>query len=163
MKSRQGLCFVVIFVVMLGVAAGNAQSIPTGLDKLIEEGVKERLLANEQSAIANLKVIASAATLYQLDNNKLPQKLADLGQGKPAYIDEVLASGAKNGFKFEIIESNDACFLVVAYPDPQVPANRSGIHSFCMMKDGAVRLDKEAKRVESCESCSGLPEYKLAE
>jgi hypothetical protein len=136
------------------------------IDKFIEGAEKDRILSNEESAATNLRTVCSASNLYYHYYNRYPKNLAELGKqtgSMPPFIDGILATGIRQGYKFEIVDTNNSNFLVTAYPDPSKPTHWSGRYSFCIMKDGIVRVSKEGNPVKSYGDANKLPEYKPEE
>jgi len=99
MNKKQGFTLVEIMIVVSIIALMMLISVPNLL--------KARLAANESAAIAALKTISSAAHTFRAGNPGYPSDLVELHEELPPYIDSVLASGLKNGYRFSL-EGTDA-------------------------------------------------------
>jgi prepilin-type N-terminal cleavage/methylation domain-containing protein len=78
--------------------------------------LRSRLIANEGTALANLKAINNACQLYHMNQDKYPDSLDVLGDSDPPYLDSTLASGQKQSYQFVYsLVSNDE-FSVNANP-----------------------------------------------
>lgn len=107
-SMRKGFTLVEIMIVV---------SLVVILVMLAAPGIlRSRLIANEGTAIANLKAINNACQLYHMNNDQYPNSLISLSEATPPYLDSVLASGEKQsyGFAYAIV-SNDS-FTVNANP-----------------------------------------------
>lgn len=64
--------------------------------------LRSRVIANEGTALGNLRAINNACQLYSINNQSYPAGLSDLVEptSNPAYIDSVLATGQKQGYAF---------------------------------------------------------------
>lgn len=78
--------------------------------------LRSRVIANEGTAIGNLKAINNACQLYHMNNNKYPDSLSELSVTSPPYLDSVLASGEKQSYGFVYALSSDDSFTVNANP-----------------------------------------------
>jgi len=61
---------------------------------------RSRIIAQESTAISNLKVIANACNLYYVTEGNFPSALTDLSSANPPYLDDVLAAGQKQRYQF---------------------------------------------------------------
>jgi type IV pilus assembly protein PilA len=97
--------------------------------------LRGRLNANEASAIASLKTIASASMEYRSGNPSYPSNLSELAASNPPYVDSVLGSGSKQGYNFSY-SSSIGNFNVMAQP---VIVNVTGVRSFFVDATGVIR------------------------
>ncbi len=118
--------------------------------------LRARIAANEASAVASLRTINTAQSAYANEYSKegFACSLNKLGTfGKPAspenagYIDDRLALGEKNGYRFELSCGADpSTYVVVAYP---MTADQSGVRAFCTNQSGVISYSKGGT-AESC-------------
>jgi prepilin-type N-terminal cleavage/methylation domain-containing protein len=130
--SLTGFTLVEIIVVVAIIALLAAISIPLM--------IRNHITANEASAIASCRTIVSACQSYY--SYSMPRVYpADLvvlgtaGPAGPAYIDNVLASGAKSGYDFTYARTSLVSFTLNA--DPQVPG-RTGVRYFYSDETGRI-------------------------
>jgi len=141
---RKGFTLVEIMIVVAIIALLAAIAIPNLL--------RARLQANETSAQAAMKTLATAEITYRTANPTYGT-MANLGSANPPYIDAQLAAGAKNGYNFYIVESGANNFTAGGYP---TNANVSGVRSFCITEDGVVRVDPAGVNVTTRAICTAL-------
>jgi type IV pilus assembly protein PilA len=122
--------------------------------------LRARMAANEASAISTVRTIDVAEITYASTYGDIGYTcdLASLGgtadQGPPApehagLIDDSIASGSKNGYKFEVkncTAGSSGSFHVVAYP---MNYNQSGVRAFCSDESGVIKYDPKG----SAENC----------
>lgn len=99
--------------------------------------LRARIQTNETSALASLRIISSAAQSYRMNEgtDSYPDSLADLGQTNPKYIDDVLASGRKQGYSFNYTKTGPESFTCVAQPRFR---NLTGVRSFSVDQSGLI-------------------------
>lgn len=139
----------------------KSQGIPSARENLEEA----RRNGNEAAAIGGLKVVMNAQTLFRegdKDRNNMLDYAPDLASlGKCNLIDSVLATGKKQGYRFELCrgkgEMGMFAFMVIASPlEPGVTGkryfatNHAGVIWY--RTDKAFTLDPE-----KCEVKGGTP------
>jgi type II secretory pathway pseudopilin PulG len=116
--------------------------------------LRSRIAANEASAVGSLRTINTAERAYQgnYPNAGFACDLSKLaGDGSSpdhaGFIDNVLATGHKSGYRFELsCDSDPSTYIVVAYP---ITANQSGTRAFCTNQTGIISYSKEGT-AEAC-------------
>ena len=127
------------------------------LEKTIGGLEQERLKANEDTACATLKTIASAFEVYRSMNQKYPKTINELLNTKPPLIPSYMGDGKSSmGYKHEVIVSGDNNYLIVASPDSSMPAKFTGRYSFCIMEDGKIRRAKKDISITDYEIAQSL-------
>ena len=129
--------------------------------------LRARMAANESSARAAVRTLGSAEIAYQ---STYPEagvtcNLAALAGGRQSapsadraqLIDESLATGLKNGYRFELrncvnSDTEGHKYQVVAYP---VKVNNTGTRAFCSDETQVIRVDASGS-ADDCLS-SGEP------
>jgi type IV pilus assembly protein PilA len=142
-----GIAFIPIVLIIAAIAIPNL--------------LRARIAANEASAVHSVRQIHNAEVTYYLSNpgagyactlSKLtgPERVSSAAKAR--LIDDRLASGAKNGYQFEVQncvlpeKGVEGKYQVVAYP---VTRNQTGIKAFCSDETGVVRFDSNGS-VEDC-------------
>ena len=130
--SLTGFTLVEIMVVVSILALIAAVSIPMML--------RNQISANETTAIASCRTIVSACqSFYSYSMPRTyPETLVELGTAGPtgpAYIDVVLASGAKSGYNFTYNRISPVIFTLNV--DPQAPG-RTGVRFFYSDETGRI-------------------------
>ena len=126
--SSLGFTLLEIMVVIAIIVIISAMAIPAIL--------RNRITANEAAAITSLKTVDWAAIAYRATNGAYPPDLNSLGTCDPSYIDSVLASGTKQGYKFNLTSNNDT-FSIAAVPATQ---NVTGVRTFYSDTSGVIRV-----------------------
>jgi prepilin-type N-terminal cleavage/methylation domain-containing protein len=172
---------------MRGPGAGgplNSQSKPAGGFSLIElliviaiiliiasiaipNFMRARMLANESTAIQNLRTISTAQVAYHTAyaNGFAPTLLA-LGGSPPAacnqanLIDDVLANGQKTGYRYTyfpgaVVPVAGVGCGVAGLQDYRITAEpvtlgSTGQRSFCMTQSGLIRQDPTGAPIGNC-------------
>ena len=78
--------------------------------------LRSRVVANEAAALANLRTLNDACQVYHMNAQRYPDLLLDLSTVNPAYIDNVLGSGQKQGYQFDYALVDADHFTVNANP-----------------------------------------------
>ncbi|MBM3250571.1 MAG: prepilin-type N-terminal cleavage/methylation domain-containing protein [Candidatus Omnitrophica bacterium] len=142
--KRRGFTLVEIMIVVAIIALLAAIAIPNLL--------RARLQANESSAQAALKTIATAEVTFR-SANPTYGTLAELGAATPAYIDSVLSAGSKNGYTFATTDIDTETFNATAVPQT---ANVTGVRSFCITEDGVLRVQAAGGAIADRDACIAL-------
>ena len=106
--------------------------------------LRARMAANESSAVASMRALVAAETVYSSTHPEIgfTCSLSDLAQAR--IISDQLASGQKSGYVLELREcapgagKTNERFQVVAYP---IIANQTGIRAFCVDESQIIRVD----------------------
>ncbi|HTT22368.1 MAG TPA: DUF4190 domain-containing protein [Candidatus Sulfotelmatobacter sp.] len=106
--------------------------------------LRARMAANESSAVASVRTIVIAQLSYwgEHPDTGYACSLSALSDAKK--IDSSLATGQRNGYRFEIMRCEAAPeggantkYRVVAYP---VAANQTGVRTFCSDESGVIKV-----------------------
>jgi len=87
--------------------------------------VRTRMTANETTAIKALKTLHAAFASYRVVNSAYPESLAVLGAEDPPYIDDLLESGIRQGYEFEVVDADENIFIISAIPVSEQTGGRS--------------------------------------
>jgi type IV pilus assembly protein PilA len=143
--SKRGFSLIELLIVVAIILIIAAIAIPNLL--------RARIAANEASAAASLRKMATAEVAY---NTTYPTigyapDLASLGgpatgcspsQTSACILDNVLTSGSKSGYTFAAlgfsIAGANSSFVVGAVPQNY---NQTGVRDFCIVTDGVLRIN----------------------
>ena len=106
--SRTGFTLIEIMIVVVIVIVLVTIAVPGIL--------RSRVVANEAAALANLRTLNDACQSYHMNEESYPGALLDLSTANPAYIDNVLGSGQKQGYQFVYVRVDPDHFTVNANP-----------------------------------------------
>jgi len=142
MKKRSfTLLEILLVVAIIGIL--SAIAIPNYL--------YPRMRTNESLAVRDLQHIATSANVYNTANGRFPSNLAALANDTPPYIDSILGSGEKAGYRFALTGETNA-FTATTMPETY---NITGERSYFVDQTGVVRwTDQEATPTASDESIS---------
>ena len=127
--GKRGFTLVEIMIVVAIIALLAAIAIPNLL--------RARHNANEAAAISSLRTISTAEESFRAAQNPPTYgTLAQLGGAAPAYIDGVLAAGAKQGYNFAMAAGMTANVYTVN-ATPQVPG-QTGTRTFRVDQTGVI-------------------------
>ena len=128
MKRNKGFTLIELMIVVAIIAIIAAVAIPSLL------GAKKT--ANEATAIANLRTISTCCEQFRNVNGRYPTAIGELNGGATNYIDEVLASGNKSGYDYNLADTgNDSTYTCNADPD----SASSGDRHFFVDESGVIR------------------------
>jgi prepilin-type N-terminal cleavage/methylation domain-containing protein len=144
---KKGFTLVEIMIVVAIIALLAALTIPNLL--------RQRLNANEAAAQHTLQTIAAAEISYRAGNTAYGT-LAQLIAATPPYIDATVddATGKQGYVIADAGMPNANIFCVSATP---VTAGQTGIRSFCVADDGAVRVQAAGGVIATRDACQALP------
>lgn len=135
MLRKKSFTLIEIMVVVAIVGILLALALPQFL--------RSRISANETAAIANLRLINNACQAYYANINPHSYPLDGLSDlispvSEPPYIDNILASGTKQGYEFKYKFIDAEHFQVYANP---VYPGRTGVRYFFVDETGVIRAN----------------------
>ncbi|MFA5338052.1 MAG: DUF4190 domain-containing protein [Candidatus Omnitrophota bacterium] len=99
--------------------------------------LRARAGANEAQAQATVRTIATAATSYNAENGRYPQKDSDLAYANPPYLSQSYDNKTVNGYTYSIRFAPDG-YTIIAAPET---CYVTGTKIFTM-KDGEISENK---------------------
>jgi prepilin-type N-terminal cleavage/methylation domain-containing protein len=126
-KIRNGFTLVEIMIVVVIIALLAAIAIPNML--------RSRQQAQEATAQANLKLIASALENYAAINSVYPTVTTALMGVTPPYLSSDYFTGVHGGYTYAHALS-DYSYMIMAYPSATTP----GTHSFTIVTGGIITM-----------------------
>jgi len=138
MKTNKGFTLVEIMVVL---------AIVMTLATLVVSSVlRARHNANEMAAVAACKTVVTACQNFYTNTlpHAYPGSLSDLipPQSDPPYIDNVLASGTKQGYRVTYALVDSESFTLNA--DPTVPG-KTGTRHFFVNETGIIKANSNGQ------------------
>ena len=125
----------------LGAAAIPIMPIVAAI--AIPNFLRARMAANESSAVASVRTVVTAQVSYWGEHPDTGYACSLSALGDVRKIDRALATGMKNGYRFEITGCEteiqggaNTKYKVVAYP---VTANQTGIRAFCSDESAIIK------------------------
>ena len=137
LRRHRGFTLVEIMIVVAIIVLLAAIAIPNLL--------RSRLNANEASAIASMRVIATAAVTYRANNPTFPADLGMLANATPAYIDTFLGTGLKQGYNFTVTGGWNT-FNATGVP---VQPNVTGVRCFFVDESCIVRASSNGSPADA--------------
>jgi len=138
MKSRRGFTLVEIMVV-LAIVMILATLVVLNL-------LRARNNANEMTAVAACRTVVTACQAFYTNSfpHTYPVDLTDLilPISNPPYIDSVLASGVRQGYKFTYVFIDAESFTLNS--DPSVPG-KTGIRHFFVNESGTIKANSNGQ------------------
>ena len=143
-ENRKGFSLIELLIVVTIILIIAAIAIPNLM--------RNKISANETSAVGSLKALNEAVLLYSNTYGGFPHQLSDLGPvsggGAPSssaadIIDSVLASGVKSGYKFGYTPAaSDPSGNVLNYSVTATPVTpgTTGQRSFYTDQSGTIRV-----------------------
>jgi type IV pilus assembly protein PilA len=134
-SKASGFTLVELMIVIAIISVLVSIAVPNLLDA--------RIRANETAAIGGLRALITAQTLFREADRDMDgvfdyaTSLTELGPSVGRYVDEVLASGTKQGYFFQVLPGADG-FTWCATAEPQVPG-KSGSRHFFVDESGTIR------------------------
>lgn len=133
-KSKQGFTLIEIVIVVAIISILTVLAAASFLNA--------RINANEVAAISGCRIINNACQAYYMHDNPhtYPNSLLDLARPvmNPPYIDEVLASGSKEGYDFRYSLVDSETYTLNANP---TRPGRTGRRYFFVNETGIIRTN----------------------
>jgi prepilin-type N-terminal cleavage/methylation domain-containing protein len=133
-RSNRGFTLVEIMIVVAIIALLAAIAIPNML--------RARHNANETAAIAAMRTISTALESFRANQTPTayPVALLTLGPAgsNPPYIDPVLASGLKQGYRFTYFRVSNDLFTLSSVP---TAFRTTGTRGFYVDQTGVIRVN----------------------
>ena len=135
MKRDAGLTMIELMIVISIIVILAAVAIPLM--------TRNRIAANESSAVAGLKAIAHAEMAFHHSNGEYAD-LGELSSAEPPYIsDSKVAGGEKDGYQFEVLAATNTGFQALASP---VTFGKTGVKSYFIDESGVVRFSEDGSQ-----------------
>jgi len=151
MGTEKGFTLTELLIVIGMILVLAALAIPNLLHS--------KIAANEASAVSAIQTINHAEVSYQAayPTRGFAASLADLGGSKPCVpnpasaclIDNLLASGTKNGYDFAAMGTTQAANgVLMDYTAGAAPVtyNETGVQLFCSTSDAVIRYSANSGR-----------------
>lgn len=138
MRRSDGLTMIELMIVVTIIAIIAAVAIP-----LMS---RNRIAANEASAVAGLRAIAHAEMTFHHSHGEYAD-FEDLSNATPPYLsDSNVASGLKDGYEFDVLSATSSGFEALASP---IAFGKTGNKTFYIDESGIVRFSEDGSQPDS--------------
>jgi prepilin-type N-terminal cleavage/methylation domain-containing protein len=157
MRREDGFSLIELLIVVAIILIIAAIALPNLL--------RARIAANEVSAAASLRTIATAELTYSLSYSTGFADLPNLGGPAPCtpsaatacIVDSLLSGGTKSGYSFTGIASTPVGGVMTEYSLTAIPQflDLTGVKGYCATEDHVIRAIMPANGPASRATCLG--------